>query len=301
MPLWDYGCGMARQGRTPRILSRWPIVGALAGWAILVVVGAGPSVDDSLLGVDGLDDVWAVILFAAAFVGLIIFIYLNPFTRTFTAPDQRRRRSRAGLVAFILLLVVIWRPDLLDWLTALRDNSDETVTPEVQAAPQADVQDDGEGIAPEVIAQASDVLMLVGALVFVAAVWWLVRSRMTPELLDSDTEFAVPEAELAGAVGQAALALDAEDDPRLAVLKAYAILERILADHDVPRSRTETPREHLQRALAGLAINTSSLLSLADLYELARFSERPITVADRSRAATLLDDAQRELRTSEVR
>lgn len=284
---------MAREGKNARGIP-WVIVAVLAGWLLVIVVGAGPAVDDALLGVRGLDDVWVVFLFFSAFAGMMMFIFLNPFTKTFTAPERKRNRW-GGIIALVILFIVLWKPSLLDFL---RDLELADLGGEAPESPEAADESDGPGsfIEPETVAQATDVLMLVGALVAVLAVWWLVRSRLG---VDADDQLVgqdgLAQSELVAVVNRASLVLDAEDDPRLAVLKAYAILEEALADNGTPRKRAETPREHLERAMVRLNVDTKPLLDLADLYERARFSEQPMTRRDRDRAAALLAQAQQGL------
>lgn len=283
---------MAREGRSARGIP-WMIVLVLAGWLLVIVVGAGPVVDDALLGVRGLDDVWAVIVFFSAFVGLMMFVFLNPFTKTFTAPE--RKRNRWGIVvAIVIVFIVLWKPSLLDFLRDL-----EFADFEAEVAPPPEAGDPteapGNSIEPETVAQATDVLMLVGAFVAVIGVWWLVRWWLGVDEAEPVGHDGLAQSDLVAVVNRASLVLDAEDDPRLAVLKAYAIFEDSLADNGTPRKRAETPREHLERSMARLNVNTKPLLDLADLYELARFSEQPMTARDRDQAAALLAQAQQEL------
>ena len=61
-----------------------------------------------------------------------------------------------------------------------------------------------------------------------------------------------PEASAARAAVDAAIgALDAEADPRRAVIAAYGAMQRTLGEHGVARSPAEAPREYLQRVADG--------------------------------------------------
>ena len=83
----------------------------------------------------------------------------------------------------------------------------------------------------------------------------------------------------------------------MAVLAAYASLERALAERDRPRHPAETPTEHLARVLAAFPMVASPAVRLGQLYEVARFSDHPITNNDRNRAGEALARARRALVT----
>ena len=67
-----------------------------------------------------------------------------------------------------------------------------------------------------------------------------------------------------------------EQDPRKAVVAAYARMERALALHGLPRHRSEAPAEFLERALEELSASASSASRLTRLFEWARFSDHPV-------------------------
>jgi predicted nucleic acid-binding protein len=79
------------------------------------------------------------------------------------------------------------------------------------------------------------------------------------------------------------------NDPRSAVLLAYAELERGMANAGHPRRPSETPAEHIRRVMRLEPIDTSALVELAHLYERARFSEHPVTVQDQRAASVALE------------
>lgn len=285
---------MARQARSGR-QPPWVLLGALVGWVLLIFVSAGPSVDDSLLGVKGLGDVFTGVLLGAALLILVATIFLSPSSRAFT-PPPRKRRGRGGIIAVIILGIILWKPSLLDFLRDLDTTMSSPEAADGAGADSAAAQPD-ETAERETVAQATDILLLLTGLAVTAAVWWLVRSRLAPEP-GTDALGAEAGAETAGlarAVSQASVALDAEDDPQMAVIKAYAIVEASLAGLGTPRAASETPREHVQRSLADLRVQSTPLLELADLYELARFAERPMTMVHRERAADLLEQTKRDL------
>ena len=99
-------------------------------------------------------------------------------------------------------------------------------------------------------------------------VLWLRRERR------SERE---PQAVATGAAVQAAIdALDAEADPRLAVIAAYGAMQRTLAEHGIARSPAEAPREYLHRVLAASRATESEASTLTSLFEEARYSAHGI-------------------------
>jgi hypothetical protein len=112
----------------------------------------------------------------------------------------------------------------------------------------------------------------LGALVLLGGVWVVRRER--------GREPAAPEAsveeELARAIGSTIDDLRREPDARRAVIAAYANMERILASHGLSRGRAEVPFEYLARVLRVLQVNESSIRSLTELFEYAKFSPHEI-------------------------
>ena len=83
-------------------------------------------------------------------------------------------------------------------------------------------------------------------------------------------------AELAAAVDDAFADLEAEPDPRRAVIAAYARMERALATHGLARQSFEAPLEYLARIAPSLSAARRLVFELTHLYERARFSAHEI-------------------------
>ena len=94
---------------------------------------------------------------------------------------------------------------------------------------------------------------------------------------------------------QASIELAASGDPRTAVLRSYAVLETVLASHELERAKSETVTEHLRRALRNLRVDATPLIELGRLYELARFSDHPISKTQQIDAAEALERARLSL------
>ena len=81
----------------------------------------------------------------------------------------------------------------------------------------------------------------------------------------------------------------AERDPRLAIVRAYARFERVLAAARAPRSPWQTPAEFMRTTLLRLPLPASPVQRLTTLFELARFSDRPLGADARETACDSLD------------
>lgn len=83
--------------------------------------------------------------------------------------------------------------------------------------------------------------------------------------------------------------LRAEPDARRAIIRCYGRFERVAAGSGVARPPWHTPMEFMREALARLPGARASLPVLTGLFELARFSRRPLGAAERDRALDALD------------
>ncbi len=266
------------------------VFGALAAWIGVVVVGAGSSVDDSLLGVDHLDIVWIIIMGISALLGLVLLIALNPFSSEWSQPERQRNVGVLG-VLILALVVVVLRPSLLDNLI---DDQDEEISAEVVGAEDLpDVEKDDE---LKTVAQASDLLLLLAGVGASAGLWILMKRRLADgDGTGSESIDETFEADLIVALEQLTTQLGESSEPREAVLRSYAVLETVLASHGFQRTRSETPTEHLRRSLKNLRVDASPLIRLGSLYEIARFSEEPISGGQQQDAADALTRARTAL------
>ena len=133
----------------------------------------------------------------------------------------------------------------------------------------------------------------LGALVLLGGVWVVVRRDRRPE---PPTPGESVEEELARAIGSTIDDLRSERDARRAVIAAYANMERILASHGLARSRAEVPYEYLARVLRVLQVSESSVRSLTELFEYAKFSPHEIDETMKEQAIESLVAVQEELR-----
>ena len=89
--------------------------------------------------------------------------------------------------------------------------------------------------------------------------------------------------------------LRAERDPRRAVIRAFARMEKTFAAHSVEREPSETPREYVERALDRLGVSSASVRQLTNLYERAKFSRLEIDETMKADAIDALAGLRAEL------
>jgi len=132
------------------------------------------------------------------------------------------------------------------------------------------------------------------AVVAGVVVLWLRRAQ--PE-----TAVAAETSATRAAVDAAIGALDAEADPRRAVIAAYGAMQRTLGEHGVVRAPTEAPREYLQRVLVANQANEREATTLTGLFEEARYSAHPIPERLREVALAALRSLRSRLQTGGAR
>jgi hypothetical protein len=105
-----------------------------------------------------------------------------------------------------------------------------------------------------------------------------------------------PELDLDAAVAASLLDVEAETDPRRAVVAAWISMGEALARHGMRRAPHEAPVEYMRRALRSVRVSASSVQRLTTLFERARYSDHPATPAMRDEALQVLHSVREELR-----
>jgi len=145
------------------------------------------------------------------------------------------------------------------------------------------------------------VVVLIGVVLRVLLPAWGVQPRLRPGRALPAPPLDEPPVDAqsaeAGLTASLAAALDG-DDPRAAIVAAYARLLDALAQAGGARRLEEAPHEHLSRVLGPLGVRPEPLHRLAELFVMARFSDHTITDEHRRTAVTLLETALDELRTA---
>jgi hypothetical protein len=105
---------------------------------------------------------------------------------------------------------------------------------------------------------------------------------------------------LADVLGETLDDLRAEPDPRVAVIAAYARLERTLTAFGVPRRESDAPAEYLQRILIDLDVGAHHASRLTQLFEHAKFSPHDVRPELKDEAIELLEAIRADLQAAET-
>ncbi|HMJ76151.1 MAG TPA: DUF4129 domain-containing protein [Iamia sp.] len=177
--------------------------------------------------------------------------------------------------------------------------STDPTDPTPAAPPDEEGRSVGETLA--LIIQAVAVTLLAGLAVYLVVVGLRSLLRSASGRTDDETERAGGDATahdrtvMAASVVAGARRLDLSGDPSEAIIVAYATLLEGLAACAQGRHPAETPLEHLERVLAALDVRPQPLRVLTALFGEARFSDHPMTDAQRERARAALLAAATDL------
>ena len=269
------------------------VLGVFGAWIVVAAVSTGPQPGRTgWVGVPDLGSVLVGLFGLMALAGLALYIYILRGDR---APSETTPRRRSGywiaalvfLGLFAVLRLVADDPEEAD---GTEDDVPGVVTTEF---------DDGraagrDGREAQPVGRAEVAAAAAATAVAAIGLAWL---RRTDAALGPDAEDDPPS--VVPAIDRAIADLELGDDPRLAVLRAYASLEQALATQGLGRHPTETTAEHLRRTLGALAVDRGELGELGLLYERARFSADPTPDAARERAREILDRARVDLRPAD--
>ena len=134
---------------------------------------------------------------------------------------------------------------------------------------------------------------LAAAVVLISIVAWVMterRRRMRARVRDSKTRETMSEA-----IEEGIETLLSHPDPRLAVIAAYSVMERAFARAGSARRHYETPLEFVGRILSSVPSAGADVTKLADLFELAKFSQHEIDEKMRGIAVSALSNIRSQL------
>lgn len=267
---------------------RLVVLTVLLGWAVVIGAGAGADpATTSWLGIPALGDLLVLLVGLMSLVGFVLLVAVVLSMRRGETDLPARRPLWPSLVVMALLLAIALRLPRPDDSTGRVEQPaptvDEAASPVVRSV---------------VVGRNELVALLAIAAIAIATVIWT-RRRLAALHPDGDDRSlaAALQPVIAGATRRLQ---QHDDDPRSAVIAAYATLEGALTELGLGRGRAETPAEHIERILAGLAVDQTPVVALAELYSLARFSDHPITATDRRRAAAALGAVDDDLRALDV-
>jgi hypothetical protein len=225
---------------------------------------------------------------------VLVAVMLTFFRRYDPAAGAPKRRSPLqSIVSFVVSLAL-----LAIIIRALAGSSGERSGLRLPFAGNADgsaADADRTRYEPELAVWpvvAVVALLAISAL----AVWLSARGRRKARGLSA----ATPREALADVLGETLDDLRAEEDPRRAVIAAYARMERALAAAGLPRSPSEAPEEYLDRALEAVDLSPRAAGRLTALFAWARFSVHDVRPEMKDEAIETLEQVQHELAAAEA-
>jgi hypothetical protein len=233
---------------------------------------------------------------AVVVVGAMIWSGLevrrNPVLR-----ERRRRRTYSSIaLTLVAAALLLFASDRFHWRLHLHRS------PTPKSAQTPTVPAGGQVSKPRTDTQREAQFRLVpflgvlGAAALALAAFYVAERRRKQRL---PREPFVAD-DLVNVLDEALDDLRAEQDPRRAVIAAYARMERVLGAHGVPRLRFEAPHEYLARVLAELTGGGRAARRLTALFERARFSPHEVDVPMKGEAIEAVEDLQAELAAIET-
>jgi hypothetical protein len=268
---------------------------ALLGLAAVVAVASGGRTPSGTSGSRPVPDVLFDSIISIGLVLLIpaaaIFVYGLLQRKAVAAEIQRRKYPRFGLagwIAFVLLFAFFawfrgrnWEPPTIE------DELGDRAFPGGNV-PTTTSPDGAMTYEPE-FAWIPVVAVSLLASVAVAAFLLSTRRRAAQE------DDALAEA-IAGVLDETLDDLRAEADPRRAVVAAFARLEKTFASNGLPRERSETAEEYVERTLGVLNVGGAPARRLAVLFEVAKFSHHDVDAGMKEEAISALEEVRNDLR-----
>jgi hypothetical protein len=270
------------------------VIAVLGAVCVLAVVAAGTgafrsggsaaSPGDATWMIDGLELV-AVVVFAFA---LPVVLYVLGGAMNAAGASQRKHRPWWVPVLVGLVLSVLAAVTIEELRRNERRDRPEAVAGQ-QARPPGERARDGRGGS-----QLDWWLIGLGVVVGLAGAWTALRvaGRGVGDEQSGDSEQL---GVVADAAGESLDAVLAEPDNRRAVIMAYQRMEGALGREGFPRAAWETPFEYLDRVFAQLGAPKPVATTLTELYELAKFGDRPVGGEMRDAAISALIELREQL------
>jgi hypothetical protein len=199
------------------------------------------------------------------------------------------KRAQVAAVLFVLALIAapvgLFIAGRQGGAPAQQASSPSRPTVSHSAAPSTGPPSHGGGSSG---LDTNTVLGLVGVLVAAGVATVVVSARRRRPSPEQMTPPPAEEAALHEALRRGAAALDTSDDVRVAIVRCYVAMQRSLDETGLPRSPVRTPSELLRVAVEQHLLPAAPATLLTRLFERARFSSDPLTVADRDAARDAL-------------
>lgn len=217
---------------------------------------------------------WAMSVF------LVLFVLAIPFAAWLYANQQRHveRRQRSYQARVARSLVILFTIMLLGLAAAwLRRNGHLPNLANFLAPPPGEHGKGGlhDNVAPYSPTFKWPVLWATVGILAATGIGLLRLGRRRSPADPEELGMQIDD-ELASSIDDAIDDLESEPDARLAVIAAYARMERALGRSGIGRAPSETPLEYLRRVLLARTANRDAVSRLTGLFERAKFSKHEI-------------------------
>ncbi len=275
-------------------------LGVLAALALVAVAARG-STSAGDAGVrkpsELLLDILVSLYIVALGLGLVLLVVMLVLRRHARAVGLDARRDALRSLGVMCLFIA--GAFLLFRVLELREP--RITLPELQTQPTATEETPGAGGGETYEAEFAWLPMLaLGLLALLGGLAWWRAGKARGRARERGQKPTLAET-LADVLAETLEGLRAEPDPRRAVIRAYARLERMAAASGVPRRPAEAPLEYLGRLLAGLDVGPVAVRRLTSLFERAKFSHHAIDESMKQEAIAALESVQEDLRQAELR
>jgi Domain of unknown function (DUF4129) len=265
---------------------------AVVAWAVTGVQTGGASGSARTMS-PGVSGTLTAILAAAWGAGVVVLIVMVRRLRRRLAEDAEGLEPRTPVPWWVTMVawLIVGAVFLMLLVTFKNGQAREPgPTPAPTAAPgdlTSGTPEDQRPSAWVIVGFAAGAVAAAAALAFAAR-------RQAP--IEEERE-PLPELlrHVVGVVDDSIGDIERDPDPRRAIIRAYTRMEAVLARGGIPRRPSETPLEYIDGALRTLAIPAGPARSLTDLFEIARFSDRPIDISMKRRAIDCLLDIRSAL------
>jgi NADH:ubiquinone oxidoreductase subunit 6 (subunit J) len=274
-------------------------VAGLFGLLAIVAVAAGgggpgggrsePSASAPALLLDYLTT-FALLVFAAAGAVLLVVLVLRRLYQPEAQNESFERRTARTLVRVAVVVALVVLIMSLGLRLIGRDDGQQPAAP-VPTTPAAPTDGQAAGERYEPRFQWLPVLVVGVLVVGIAAVGTVAAVRRRRRAL---AEAPVTEA-LSEVLAESLDDLESERDPRRAVIRAYAQMERVFAARGLPRRESEAPAEYLTRLLDAAGVSAHSIQRLTSLFARARFSTHEVDRGMKSEAIEALGGLRAEI------
>ena len=223
---------------------------------------------------------WVFLVLVVAGAVLLLYVVLTTARR----PGGGSRRRRTSPIAIVAALIVIAALILYGPMDRIREVLSGIIPTGADA-----VASGGGAVTPVGMPGPTGspwwvaVLVVAVALVVVALAAMWRRAAVIEDRGEVASDDVVEDA-----AREALAELRLGDDPRSAVLRAYAAMEQALAEAGWERRTWEAPGEYLARVAPRIGSDSTAGLTLTRVFEVARFGQRAMSEADRAAAEEAL-------------